>query len=140
MVVHTYQDAKIYKIWDNCYNECYIGSTKGSLSQRMARHRHCYNSWKRDKRSLVTVYKMFDESGIDNCKIELVADYPCNNLQELRKREGEYIRSEACVNKRVKGRSRKEYHVDNRETLLKQHRRYYEEHRETRLEHQREYN
>ena len=36
--MNRYEHGKIYKIVDNGYNKCYVGSTCESLSQRMARH------------------------------------------------------------------------------------------------------
>ena len=44
-LANKFQNAKIYKITDNGYNKCYIGSTCEELSQRMARHRIRYKSF-----------------------------------------------------------------------------------------------
>ena len=60
---------------------------------------------------------------LKNCKIELVEACPCSNIEELRKREGHYIKNEKCVNLFVAGRSRKEWQEENKEHfrgLLKQ--------------------
>jgi hypothetical protein len=38
-------------------------------------------------------------------KSELVEDFPCDNKEQLRQREGWYIQNNPCVNKRVAGRS-----------------------------------
>jgi hypothetical protein len=35
--------------------------------------------------------------GIENCKIELVEAYPCENKEELRKREGYWIKTGGTV-------------------------------------------
>ena len=58
MDTNRYQNGKIYKITDVGYNNCYIGSTTESLSQRMARHR---------KESLPIIYRRQKQSnGISN--------------------------------------------------------------------------
>lgn len=46
---------------------------------------------------------------MDNCKIELIENYPCKNKEELLKREGHYISSIECVNRCQAGRTPKEY-------------------------------
>ena len=45
---------------------------------------------------------------MENCKIELVENYPCNSKEELTAREGFYIQSNECVNKLVAGRTQRE--------------------------------
>ena len=66
-------NAKIYKIVDVGYEKCYVGSTCEELSQRMARHRQKYyfnekHVQKKHSNSRV----LFDEYGVENCKIELI--------------------------------------------------------------------
>jgi hypothetical protein len=39
--------------------------------------------------------------------IELIVNYPCSCLDELRREEGKHIRLMECVNKRVEGRTKK---------------------------------
>jgi hypothetical protein len=41
----NYQNGKIYKIWNNDYTKCYIGSTIIQLTQLMAKHRYEYKLW-----------------------------------------------------------------------------------------------
>jgi hypothetical protein len=43
--------------------------------------------------------------------------FPCNSKAELEKREGELIRSMECVNKRIEGRTKKEYYEEHKEHL-----------------------
>ena len=35
--------------------------------------------------------KSFDEFGLENCKLVLIAEYPCQNRKQLEKKEGGYI-------------------------------------------------
>ena len=71
--------GKIYKIVDNGYNDMYIGSTTKSLSQRMAQHRYNYKS----QQNNITVYKIFDKYGVENCKIELIEEFYYINREYL---------------------------------------------------------
>ena len=115
---NKYQNGKIYKIVDIGYNKCYIGSTTESLSMRMTRHRQTYKQFLRGgKGSHIRSYDLFNEYGIENCKIELIEYYKCDTLQELRKREGEHIKNTECINKLVAGRTRKEYYEDNKDKI-----------------------
>ena len=41
---------------------------------------------------------MFDEYGVDNCKIELLEAYPCNSIDEIRQREAHYIKTIPNIN------------------------------------------
>ena len=115
-----YQNGKIYKIIDIGYSKCYIGSTWEKLNSRMSHHRYRY----RNKTGQTSSAILFDEFGVENCKIELIEYYPCNNLEELRKREGHYIQNTDCVNKRIAGRTGKDYYNDNIEELREKHRQY----------------
>ena len=66
-------NAKIYKIVDVGYEKCYVGSTCEELSQRMARHRQNYyfnEKHVQNKHSNSRV--LFNEYGVENCKIELI--------------------------------------------------------------------
>lgn len=107
--MNRYNNGKIYKIVDVGYNQCYIGSTCESLSQRMARHRQAHTFFKNGGRIGATVCHMFDEFGVDNCKIELIENYPCDNKEELLKREGYHIYNNECINRCLTGRTPKEY-------------------------------
>ena len=106
---NRYQNRNIYKIVDNGYNKCYIGSTIEALSTRMARHRSNYRIYLTGGKASYKVSDIFDEFGVDNCKIELIEEYPCDNKTQLLKREGFHIQNTHCVNKCVEGRTRQEY-------------------------------
>ena len=82
-----YSKGKIYKILNSIDDEIYVGSTIKTLSQRMASHRSLANFNPYNK-----LYKHMIDIGIDKFYIELVENYPCNDVYELRAREGYYIR------------------------------------------------
>ena len=128
--MNRYENGKIYKITDVCYTTCYIGSTCESLSQRMARHREKYKHYQKTGKKHTNVVLLFDEFGVDNCKIELIEYYPSENKTLLQKREGHYIKTLTCINKRVEGRTQKEYREENKERLTERSREWYENNRE----------
>ena len=130
--MNKYQNGKIYKIVSSDYSKCYIGSTCESLSQRMARHRNKYKVYLKGDITLTRSFDLFDQYGVENCKIELIENFPCENKEELRKREGHYIQNTECINKYVAGRNRtfKEYYQDNKEKCNAQRREYKEKHKE----------
>ena len=125
-IQNKFQNAKIYKITDIGYNKCYIGSTCEELSQRMARQRRKYKSGlSGGKEAHTRSFDIFNEYGVENCKIELIEYFKCDTLQELRKREGEHIKNTECVNKRVEGRTDKEWREDNKDKMKESHKEYY---------------
>lgn len=82
-ITNKYQNGKIYMIWSTEGDNKYYGSTTQTLSMRMAGHRLVYKKGNKVSSSL-----LFDKYGIENCKIELVLNYPCNSKEELNKKEG----------------------------------------------------
>jgi len=102
----NYEKGKIYKLWSPSKNLVYYGSTIQSLSQRLAGHRRNNND---------CMSKLVLEC--DDYKMELIEEYPCNNKQQLFKKEGEYIKNNDCVNKIINGRTPKEYRQDNKEKI-----------------------
>lgn len=130
MTENKYSNGKIYKVVDNAYTKCYIGSTIEPLCKRMAKHRRDYNLYKQGKKLFYTIYSLFDEYGTENCKIELLEAYPCNNIEELHKHEGEHIKYNDCLNKRVEGRTDKDRRLAKPETYKAIAKRYQESHKE----------
>ena len=135
-----YQDGKIYKILNSENDDVYIGSTCQKLSKRMTNHRTRAQS---NVNNLL--YQKMREIGINKFYIELIENYPCENLEQLNKREGEYIRDIGTLNEKVAGRTKqeyvdghrdiknqkaKEYYQDNREEILQRQRHHYKENQE----------
>ena len=122
-----YSRGKIYTIWDSNYTKCYIGSTIQQLSKRMQEHRSSYKTHVDDTHGCSSVFDLFDEFGVENCRIELLETFACNNKEELLAREGQCIRENECVNKRIAGRTGKQYYDDNRYRIFTVSRRIYNE-------------
>jgi hypothetical protein len=123
----NYQKGKIYKLWSPSKNLVYYGSTVQTISLRLLGHL----SKKKDKTYNCSSFVILD---CDDYKIELVEEYPCNNRQELMKKEGEYIKNNDCVNKYIAGRTKMEYdkikYHKNREALLIKRKKYHQENKE----------
>ena len=112
----NYGNGKVYKIESHLGDKIYYGSTtKKYLSQRMDKHRNEYKRWLEGKTNLIMSYKMFEQYGIENCKIILIENCSCESKDELTAREAYYIRNFDCVNKVVPGRTDKEYQVANKD-------------------------
>ena len=102
--MNRYQNSKIYKIYSDLGDKVYIGcTTKQYLSQRMAKHKYDYAYYKKKREdtgfAFVYSYLLFDEYGVDNCKIELLEAYPCNSIDEIRQREAHFIKTIPNINK-----------------------------------------
>ena len=137
---NKYQNAKIYKITDISYTECYIGSTVQTLSSRMSGHNRHYKLFLTRHRNPLSSFYMFEKYGSDFLKIELVEHYPCNTRDELLKREGFWIRQEdTCINKRIAGRTEKEWRDENKCTVQLYSKAYREANHGKLIEHCRQY-
>jgi hypothetical protein len=73
-----------------------------------------YNLWRQSGQGYYSSFKVFDEFGIENCKIELLELCNCETKDQLNKKEGEYIRSLDCENKVIPQRTPQEHYQDNR--------------------------
>ena len=58
--------------------------------------------------------------------IELYENYPCENKEQLNKREGEIIKEIGTLNKRIAGRTQKEWVHDNKEKMKQYFKQYNE--------------
>ena len=122
-----YNKGKIYKLWSPSKNLVYYGSTCETLPQRLASHRCKYKTYMNTNKNYITAYKVLE---CEDYKIELIEDYPCNNKQQLCKKEGEYIRELKCVNKNIAGRTYKEWEEENKEKRSEQHKQYDKVHKQ----------
>ena len=143
MESNKYSNGKIYKVIDNAYTKCYIGSTCEDLSQRLARHRLSYRRYKNGLAPLCKIFDLFDEFGVDDCKILLIENYPCDSVEQLRRQEGKHIQEHECVNRNVAGRTKQEYKKDyyqrNKEALQEEHKQYKEKNKDKIVETQKQY-
>jgi hypothetical protein len=127
---NKFHQGKIYRITDKGANKVYIGSTYKNLKDRFRRHRNMYHHYLRGHLNYVSVFMIFEEFGIENCEIQLIEAYPCETLKELRKKEGEHIIGNTCVNRKISGRSQRDWYTDNKEYVQNRYKRYYEKNHE----------
>ena len=133
-----YQNAKIYKIVSNAIDQVYIGSTYQALSARMSGHR------KNFKRYMNGLDKMFCTSfsilEYGDAEIILIENCPCESKEELKARERFHIENNNCVNKKIPGRTMKEYKQlpEVKEKNNKQKRENYHKNKDAILERERE--
>jgi hypothetical protein len=130
----NYQDGQIYTIRCRTDNALiYVGSTTMTLSRRMVAHR-CSS-----KTSNRKIYQSINGNW-DDWYIELYEVFPCENKQELNKREGEIIREIGTLNSAIPGRTHAEWAKDNPDKLKLANQICHQNHREERLEVSRQYN
>ena len=125
-----YKRGKIYTIrcrYDD--NLIYVGSTIDKLAKRFSGH-------SRDKKC--SLYKYVEGNWTD-WYIELYEDYPCDNKEQLHKREGEVIREIATINNRIAGRSKRERYKDNRDEILEYQKQYRQDNRDDIAEKKKQY-
>ena len=128
-----YKRGKIYTI--RCrYDDTliYVGSTIDKLAKRFAGHKAD------SKRKPIPLYEHINNDW-KNWYIELYEDYPCDNKQQLERREGQVQREIANINKAVAGRTRKEYYNDNRDEMLEKQKQYNIDNRDKKVEYSKEY-
>ncbi len=107
-----YQNAKIYKIIDNTNGNVYIGSTCKKLCQRITQHRADYKKFLNKKHSFMTSFDIIKNNNYD---IVLIEKCPCNDKEELHKKERFYIENMDCINICIPGRSKQESSKATRE-------------------------
>lgn len=110
-----YSKAKIYQIVNDIDNEIYVGSTTQALCKRMAKHRGEINTKAKSHRKL---YQHMKNKGVQHFRIELIKEFPCDNKEQMTAEEGKYIRElKPTLNKKIEGRTTKEWIQDNKEHL-----------------------
>ena len=137
-MVKNYQKGKIYRIYCLSGEEGdeYIGSScRDYLCQRWGQHRAGYRQWKQGKCNKCYSYDLFDKYGLDNCIIELLEEYPCDTVEQLNRKEGEYIKQRKCINRIIAGQTKNEFCIlyraipENRERQKERQRARYSEYR-----------
>ena len=113
----NYNNSKIYKIVSPSTDKIYIGSTTQILCKRIAKHLSNYRDYIIDNtKGYITSYEILK---LGDYSIKLIEECNFENKEQLRQREGYYIKfyKDIVVNKQVPGRTRKEYAIDNKEQL-----------------------
>ena len=125
-----YKNGKIYTI--RCKNDdtlIYVGSTVQPLFKRWHQHKKSINNEKSIKYNY-PLYKKIRETNIEDWYIELYEEFSCENKEQLNKREGQIIREIGTLNKRIEGRTHKEWYEANRNIILEKNKEYNKEYYE----------
>ena len=119
----------IYKIVNTENTDFYIGSTSGTLKIRLKTHFYSI-----DKKPNIKLYKLMMDLGKDKFNIELVENVIYSNIEELRKKEQEYIeRLKPSLN------SINAFGKDKEKIRLNQKRKYDKHKEKTRIKHKENY-
>lgn len=123
-----YPVGRVYAIRSPNIEKIYIGSTSNLLYKRINYHRRDYKKFLEGKRNMVTSAIILEAGG---AYIELLEQYENVTKEQLLQYEGEHIRkNNNCVNKKIAGRTKKEYFEDNIEILREKKRQYAKDHKE----------
>ena len=118
-----YQNGKIYTIRCRSDNTLiYVGSTTQPLAKRWGEHKPRGNNVKYQN---MILYKTINGNW-DDWHIELYEECPCENKEQLCRREGEIIREIGTLNSQIAGRTKQEYYENNFEKLKLTRKEYYE--------------
>jgi hypothetical protein len=122
-----YNKGKIYAIKSYQTDKLYIGSTTQLLSARLGKHKTDCKDNKGTSKHILQY---------DDAYIVLIENCPCNNKEELGKRERYYIEQNIknCVNVRLPTRKQKEYKETNKEKIKEYGRKYAELNKEQKKE------
>ena len=133
-----FNKGKIYVVRSPSTEDVYIGSTTQPLSIRMGVHRSEYNTC---RSKLIIAF--------GNAYIELLEDWPCDNIEQLRAREGHHHRTyKNCINKYIAGNFSKfsnkqeyksEYRKNNKDKIKENQSEYYQNNKVKILETHSEY-
>ena len=122
-----YKNGKIYVIRNSTDEDIYIGSSCQPLCKRFQKHKDNMKGYKKDRK----LYSKMNKLGKEQFYIELYEEYPCDNVEQLRRREGEIIRElKPILNKQVAGRTEKEWREDNKDYVKEERQKYYEENKD----------
>jgi hypothetical protein len=111
------QTGTIYRIWSPSSPDCYVGATIQELCSRKSGHRAALKAWSADKsKKYCSSYEVLR---FPDAKIEWIETVEFKTRAQLAAREGHWIRTLDCVNKRVEGRTTAEWYIDNHEAELK---------------------
>jgi len=130
------KDIYIIKCKDPNLKGCYVGQTAHYI-KRCKQHRYNSKCILSDAYHRTIYQYIRNHGGFQNFTIEIL-----HTLEEeqhiINKLEGFYIQKFKALNYQVAGRTRHQYHIDNKETLNAKSILYYNEHRDVLLEKKKE--
>ena len=108
------------------------------LCKRFSDHNIDYKAYLKGKGNFITSFKILE---LGYAYIELLEEINCDNRNQLEKREGELIREHKnnCVNKYIAGKTKKEYKIDNIESIKAINKQYKIDNKESILKQNKQY-
>ena len=118
-----YENCVIYKLVhkdDEDAYEKYVGHTIMGLNKRYYFHKSNYYNVKSNNYNVKLYQYIREKSCIDDWKIILLEEFPCNNKRDAEKRETFwYNEIKPILNTTIPSRSKMEYYYDNKEKIRK---------------------
>ena len=106
--MNKYNNSIIYKIFSPSTDEVYVGSSVRTKEERFYKHKYDYKNYKLKKRRYCSSFEILK---YDDCEINVLENFSCNNVKELHKREGYYQNEIKCVNKYIMSRTPEQYKI-----------------------------
>jgi hypothetical protein len=106
------------------------------LVKRLSSHKSKFKSFTNGKGRYITSFKIIENNCYD---IVLIEEHPCENKDQLHRRERHYIETIQCVNKHIPCRTNKEFYQDNKEVILEHQKEYKLANREHISEYKKQY-
>jgi hypothetical protein len=126
MTTNRYGNGKIYKLVNDVDDEIYVGSTCLSLSKRLHYHRNAKTT-----RSQIKIYSHLNNIGWERVKIVLIEECPCENKEQLLRRERYWIENlKATLNTHMPSRTYKQYYEEHKTVIIEHARMYYQQNKE----------
>ena len=128
-----YSKTVIYKICckDPNIKDIYVGSTTDFITRKSQHKRSCNNSI--NKSYNYYVYQFIRENGgWKNWQMIMIKKYTkCDSKLRCLKKERRYVEKlNATLNSNIPGRTKKEWHKDNKENVKQRCKKYYEKNKE----------
>jgi len=130
----NYENGKIYAIKSKQTDKIYIGSTNLSLAKRWSLHKSNYKKFLNNKCRITTSFEILEYG---DAYIELLENYPCENREQLLKKERKYIEKNKCVNISIPYQTEDEkkhykdnWYIDNKDRIKEKRKIYYKNNRE----------
>jgi hypothetical protein len=128
----NYNNTIIYKIVskDITLTDSYIGHTTDLTKRKHGHKAACNNLKNSDYNNKVYKY-IRDNGGWENFDVIMIEKYPCNDLNEAKRRERYYIESlKSTLNMTIPLRNDAEYYLDNKEKIKEQVKQYREKNKD----------
>lgn len=121
-----YANCKIYRLVckDLSIPHVYVGHTTDMIRRKANHKSHCSNN--KHRQYNFNVYRQIRANGgFNNWSMLLVEDFPCANKYQAKVRERYWCEElHADLNTQVPGRTREQYHEDNKEYMAEYYKEY----------------